>query len=361
MNKTQPFLKIFLLMTMFCSLASCKANTASPLLPPEDFNKYVFENREDLCLLDVRTPQEFVQGYIPGAINIDAEESIFVEAVKARIPKEKKLAVYCRSGRRSADAAQKLVAAGYDVTDLDGGILAWQEADLPLTNGKEDLYITPGGMQIEIQSLIHASVRIVFEGKEIEIDPVGKMGDRETDYASFPKAALILITHEHYDHLDPEAVKTLSGPYTIVIANPNSANILVYGKIMKNGDTFMPIKGITVEAVPAYNTSADKLQFHPKGRDNGYILTLDGFRIYIAGDTEVIPEMESFKDIDIAFLPCNLPYTMTPAQLIEAAKIIKPKVVYPYHYGTTDLSSVPEALIPLGIDVRILPFDPGAH
>lgn len=230
---------------------------------------------------------------------------------------------------------------------------------LPKTEGKFDVYTTPGGKEVKIEPLIHASIRIVYDGKEIEVDPVGQLGDRTTDYAAFPKADIILVTHEHHDHLDPEAIKTLSKPDTIVIANPNSAAILGYGEVMKNGDIKNLGDGITVEAVPAYNTSPDKLQFHPKGRDNGYVLTLDGLRIYIAGDTEPIPEMTDLKDIDIAFLPCNLPYTMTPQQLIAAAETIKPKVVYPYHYGTTDLSSIAPALAPKGIEVRILPFDPG--
>ena len=221
-----------------------------------------------------------------------------------------------------------------------------------------DTFTTPGGKTVEIEPLIHASIRIIYDGKEIEVDPVGKLGDRTTDYSLFPKADLILVTHEHHDHLDPEAIKTLMKTDTVVIANPNSRNILGFGQALKNGQSISLPDNIEVEAVPAYNTSQDKLQFHPKGRDNGYVLTLDGLRIYIAGDTEPIPEMAELKDIDIAFLPCNLPYTMTPAQLIEAARIIKPKVLYPYHYGTTDLSSIPDALKPYGIDVRIRPFDP---
>ena len=110
-------------------------------------------------------------------------------------------------------------------------------------------------------------------------------------------------------------------------------------------------EGIRVEAVPAYNTTPEHLQFHPKGRDNGYVLTLDGLRIYIAGDTEDIPEMSDLKDIDVAFLPCNQPYTMTVDQLVNAAKVIQPRVLIPYHYGQMDISSVP-ALLP-GMDVRI--------
>lgn len=221
-----------------------------------------------------------------------------------------------------------------------------------------DTYITPGDKKVEIEPLIHASIRIVYDGKEIEVDPVSKLGDRVTDYSKFPKADLILVTHEHHDHLDPNAIKTLMKSDTMIIANPNSQKILGFGKSLSNGQSIMLPDNIKIDAVPAYNTSPDKLQFHPEGRDNGYVLTLDGLRIYIAGDTEVIPEMQQLKDIDIAFLPCNLPYTMTPEQLIEAAKIIRPKVLYPYHFGTTDLSSVSDALKPLGIDVRIRPFDP---
>ena len=114
---------------------------------------------------------------------------------------------------------------------------------------------------------------------------------------------------------------------------------------------------IKVEAVSAYNTTQGRTQFHPKGRDNGYILTIDGLRIYIAGDTEDISEMKDIKDIDIAFLPCNQPYTMTPEQLVKAARTIKPKVLFPYHYGQTDVSGIPGLLSGDGIDVRIRHYE----
>ena len=114
---------------------------------------------------------------------------------------------------------------------------------------------------------------------------------------------------------------------------------------------------ITIEAVPAYNTTEGHLQFHPKGRDNGYILTIDGLRIYIAGDTEDIEELKKIKNIDIAFLPCNQPYTMTPEQLARAAKTIKPKVLFPYHYGQTDVSVIPSLLKGEKIDVRIRHYE----
>jgi L-ascorbate metabolism protein UlaG (beta-lactamase superfamily) len=126
---------------------------------------------------------------------------------------------------------------------------------------------------------------------------------------------------------------------------------------MANGETLRLTDDITVEAVPAYNTTEGHQQFHPKGRDNGFILTIDGLRIYIAGDTEDIPEMADIKEIDIAFLPCNQPYTMTTDQLVRAAKIIKPKVVFPYHYSQTDVSQLPAQLKDEGIEVRIRHYE----
>lgn len=337
-----------------CTLSACGKNPPS-ILKPAEFAGIL---DTDISLIDVRTPEEFAEGYIPGAINIDSSDSDFAENIMSRFKAPAKIALYCRSGRRSGEAASLLSTQGYEIFDLDGGILAWEKDGLTVTNGKFDIYTTPGGKTLKIQPLIHASLRINFDGKEIEIDPVGTLGDRTTHYSTFPKADIILVTHEHHDHLDPDAIKTLSKADTLVIANPNSANILGYGKILKNGESLKVADNIEIAAVPAYNVSQDRLQFHPKGRDNGYVITIDGMRIYIAGDTEVIPEMKELKDIDIAFLPCNLPYTMTPDQLIEAAEIIKPKVLYPYHFGTTDLSSVAPALSSDDIYVRICPFDP---
>ena len=111
--------------------------------------------------------------------------------------------------------------------------------------------------------------------------------------------------------------------------------------------------GVTIDAVPAYNTTPGRDKFHPKGRDNGFILTLDENRIYIAGDTEDIPEMAEIKDIEVAFLPCNQPYTMTPEQLIKAAETIKPKVLFPYHYNETPVAQITMKLARAGIEVRI--------
>lgn len=357
----KSYLIIFLsvmIMTTLNTLTGCAGTSGrhGGLLPAVKFAELI-ETVREVKLVDIRTADEYAEGHIPGAINIDFYSKNFTENIKSQFSEGSDLAIYCRSGRRSAEAADALVKAGYNITDLEGGILEWEKALLPITTGATDKYFTNSGKMVEIEPLIHASIRICYDGKEIEIDPVGKLGDRTTDYSQFPKADLILVTHEHHDHLDPEAIKTLENKDTVVIANPNSAAILGYGNMMKNGDV-KTVDGIEIKAVPAYNVSPDKLQFHPKGRDNGYVLNLDGIRIYIAGDTEPIPEMKELGDIDIAFLPCNLPYTMTPQQLIEAAETIKPKVLYPYHFGTTDLSSVTPALAPEGIYVRICPFDP---
>ena len=220
-----------------------------------------------------------------------------------------------------------------------------------------DVFTTKSGKTVTFHALMHACIRIQVDGKEIEIDPVGKLGERRVNFTLFPKADYIFVTHEHGDHFDKEAIKVLSSETTMLIANGRCADMLGYGSAMKNNERIEVADGFTVEAVPAYNTTEGHLQFHPKGRDNGYILTIDGFRIYIAGDTEDIPEMAEIKDIDVAFLPCNQPYTMTTDQLVKAARMIKPKVLFPYHYGQTDVSVLPEQLKADGIDVRIRHYE----
>ena len=228
-----------------------------------------------------------------------------------------------------------------------------------------DEFKTKSGKTVKFHALMHACIRIEMDGKEIQIDPVAKLGDRTVDYAAMPKADYIFVTHEHGDHYDAKSIKQLTGEKTQLVMNKRCADMYGAGKVMvhsalgtlrsaKNGDK-LQLADISVEAVPAYNYTEGHTQFHPKGRDNGYILTIDGLRIYIAGDTEDIPEMSKIKDIDIAFLPCNQPYTMTPDQLIRAAKVIKPKVLFPYHYGQTDLSTVPAQL--KDIDVRIRHYE----
>ncbi len=220
-----------------------------------------------------------------------------------------------------------------------------------------DTFKTKSGKTVRFHALVHASIRVEYDGKEIEIDPVTKLGNRTVDFTAMPKADYIFVTHEHQDHFDREALKILTAQQTCLVTNKRCADMLGSGKVMANGDKLQLADDITVEAVPAYNITEGRQQYHPKGRDNGYILTIDGLRIYIAGDTEDIPEMASVSDIDIAFLPCNQPFTMTTDQLVRAARIVKPKVLFPYHYGQTDVSKLPSQLQGDGIDVRIRHYE----
>ena len=215
-----------------------------------------------------------------------------------------------------------------------------------------DTFKTKGGKEVVITAIKHASLRIQYDGLEIQVDPVVEYAPA-TDYSKFPKADVILVTHEHFDHFDRDAIAALRKDGTEIVANPAVQKMLGSGTAMTNGESRVVAKGIKLDAVPAYNTTPGHTQFHPKGRDNGYVLTIDGLRIYIAGDTEDIPEMAGVKDIDVAFLPCNQPYTMKPEQVAKAARTIKPKVLFPYHYSQTPVKRVAELLAGSGIDVRI--------
>ena len=219
-----------------------------------------------------------------------------------------------------------------------------------------DTFKTPSGKTFQVNPIKHASMEIVFDGRIIQVDPVISGTPPVTDYTKMKKADMILITHDHYDHLDVEAVADLCKDSTVIVTNPSSAKILGEGEVMRNGDTLRIADDIVLYAVAAYNTTPGHTQFHPKGRDNGFILEADGLRVYIAGDTEDIEEMKEVKDIDIAFLPCNQPYTMTPTQLRHAVDMIQPKVLFPYHYGDTDPEAMLQALEGTGVDVRIRDF-----
>ena len=314
----------------------------------------------EITLLDVRTAEEFNECHIQNALNIDVRQEGFIEKAKSTLPVEKTVAVYCRSGKRSANAAGMLAKEGFKILNLEGGITAWKDAGMPVTipdSYETDSFTTKNGKTVNIHALVHSSMRIEYDNKEIMVDPVTKLGEKTIHYAEMPKADLILVTHEHFDHLDTNTIKLLTDNNTQLITNQRCADILGYGTVMANGDIRPLTDDLTVEAVPAYNISEGHQQFHPKGRDNGFILTLDGLRIYIAGDTEDVPEMADLHDIDIAFLPCNQPYTMTVDQLVHAAKTIKPQVLFPYHYSQTDVSVIPTLLKDEGIDVRIRHYE----
>ena len=218
---------------------------------------------------------------------------------------------------------------------------------------KSDTFQTPGGKTVTINHIKHASIHIQYEGRNIYVDPCGQNVDPYVDVSALPRADIILLTHEHSDHYDPHALPQMYMPSTAVYSNAAVYNKVHRGLILHNGDSIVFTNDITIWAVPAYNTTVDREKFHPKGRDNGYVLQLDGLRIYVAGDTENIPEMADLKDIDIAFLPCNQPYTMTVDQLVSAANTIKPRVLFPYHYSETPINMVRMRMAGTGIDVRI--------
>ncbi len=211
--------------------------------------------------------------------------------------------------------------------------------------------ITTSAGIVEMHFIGHGSLMFKINGYVIHIDPVKSSGD----YQFLPKADMILITHEHGDHLDPKLIEELRKPGTLLFCNQNSASKVIWGMPMKNGDR-QEFNNIIIEAVPAYNIVNERAPgqpYHPKGDGNGYVLTIGGKRFYIAGDTENIPEMKSLKNIDVAFLPMNLPYTMTPEMVADAAKAFKPKILYPYHFGDTDTNKIVELLKGSGIEVRI--------
>jgi len=302
-------------------------------------------------LVDVRTPGEYAEGHLAGALLIDWKADDFLTKAEALLRKDRPVLVYCRSGRRSAEAAEKLAKAGFPVRNLLGGYLAWTEAGMPVSIYEVERFLTPDGEPADITLVKHGSLEIRYKGLSFQVDPVSGLG-KPTDYATeFPKADYLLVTHEHGDHLDQEAIAALRKDGTAFITNARCAGIMGWGEVMANGERKELQAGIRLETVPAYNYTEGRTQFHPQGRDNGFILTLDGLRIYIAGDTEDIPEMADIKDIDVAFLPVNQPYTMTVDQCVNAARILAPKVLIPYHFGQTDLSPLPEQLP--GIDVRL--------
>jgi L-ascorbate metabolism protein UlaG (beta-lactamase superfamily) len=216
---------------------------------------------------------------------------------------------------------------------------------------EEDIIQTDEG-DLSITFVGHASLVLGFGGLTIHVDPFGRVAD----YASLPEADIVLVTHEHMDHLDKRAIEEIAGDETVLVITELCRSKGIDGVVMQNGDS-LTVHGIGIVAVPAYNIVHERgngQPFHPKGAGNGYILHFGGTRVYIAGDTENIPEMADIAGVDIAFLPMNLPYTMTPEMVAEAAKVLKPAILYPYHYGDTDTSRLVQLLLELpGTEVRI--------
>ena len=208
---------------------------------------------------------------------------------------------------------------------------AFEKDNLPTAAG--DLTITFLG---------HGSLLFEFNQQRIYVDPYGQVAD----YAKLPPADLVLITHEHGDHLDPKALAAIRTKQTQVVGSPAVSKAVSGCHAISNGEQVV-INGILIEATPAYNVVHKRENgqpFHPKGSGNGYVLTFGDVRVYVAGDTEDIPEMKDLQGIDVAFLPMNLPYTMTPEMAAKAAGMFRPKIVYPYHFGSSDTEKLVKLL-----------------
>ncbi|BCA79210.1 MBL fold metallo-hydrolase [Desulfuromonas sp. AOP6] len=208
---------------------------------------------------------------------------------------------------------------------------------------------------LKITFIGHGSLMLTYGDRVIHVDPYSILAD----YAQLPKADLILVTHEHRDHLDGEAIRAVRKKDSRLIYTETCAGQLPGGEVMKNGDV-AAFEGVGIEAVPAYNLvhKRDNGQpYHPRGVGNGYVLTFGNTRVYIAGDTENIPEMQELKEVDVAFLPMNLPYTMTPEMVAAAARSFRPAILYPYHFGETDTAQLVELLKDdRDIEVRLRPM-----
>ncbi len=200
------------------------------------------------------------------------------------------------------------------------------------------------GSEVTFTFFKHASLAIdAGPGRRIYIDPVGSLAD----YSTQPKADLILVTHSHDDHFDRTAIERLATSKTDILCDRTVAETFdMECYVMRPGSIATPRDYVRIEAVAAYNTTDGRLKFHPKMREDcGYLLTVGGTRIYIAGDTEPTPEMKALRDIDIAFLPVNQPYTMTVDQTVEVVRVMKPLIFYPYHYGQVDEKTDIERLV----------------
>ena len=220
-------------------------------------------------------------------------------------------------------------------------LLTLVAASVQAAEFEEDVLKTSLG-DLKMTFIGHGSLMFTFNGQVIHVDPFSKLAE----YSKLPKADMLLITHEHRDHLDLKAVEAVRTDKTVLVLTETCAARLKGGIIMENGDT-KTVGGLKIEAVPAYNLvhmRSEGVPFHPKGIGNGYVITFGDKRVYVAGDTENIPEMKKLEKIDCAFLPMNLPYTMTPEMVADAAKAFKPKILYPYHYGDTDTSKIEQLM-----------------
>jgi L-ascorbate metabolism protein UlaG (beta-lactamase superfamily) len=215
----------------------------------------------------------------------------------------------------------------------------------------EDTVQTSAG-DLTISFIGHGTLMFRHGGKVIHVDPVG----REGDYSVLADADLILVTQEHGDHLDVDAIAEILTQNTSIVVSKSCEGRLEEAVVLENGEE-TTAAGFRVEAVPAYNVvhmRSEGQPYHPKGSGNGYVITFGDTRVYVAGDTEDTPEMMALDGIDIAFLPMNLPYTMTPEMVAEAARAFRPRVLYPYHFGETNTDELVSLLAgEEGIEVRV--------
>lgn len=225
------------------------------------------------------------------------------------------------------------------------------------TTYPQDTITAADGSQITFTFYAHASLGIAWNGLQLYVDPVG-----EFDWDSQPKADLILVTHSHYDHFEVATIERLQKQGTVILCDKTSAEAFEHDCVtMLPRAISMPVEGVTVRAVPAYNISEGHTDFHPKYREDcGYLITLGGTTIYVAGDTEDNEDVLAVKNVDVAFLPVNQPYTMTVEQAARVVKAIQPKLFYPYHYGQVDEKTDIEALksaVEGVIEIRIFPME----
>jgi len=219
---------------------------------------------------------------------------------------------------------------------------------------KADVYETSNG-PLKATLVGHGSLMFEYGGKIIHVDPYSQVAD----YTKLPKADIILLTHDHGDHLDTTAINAIKKANTNYIVPKVCNEILGYGDVMSNGDQYQ-LGALHFNAVPAYNIVSKKPDgeaYHPKGRGNGYIITFGDKKVYVAGDTENIPEMDALKGtIDVAYMPKNLPYTMTDEMFIDAVKKVEPKVVYPYHMSEFDQEKIGKALEGVNTKIEVRPM-----
>jgi len=219
---------------------------------------------------------------------------------------------------------------------------------------EKDVIKTSAG-DLNMTFIGHGTLMFEFNGMVIHIDPTM----REAKYQDMPDADLILVTHEHGDHLDITAINHILKEDCQVVMTPiclENLEDFAHAVVMKNGDN-QTVKDIPIEAIPAYNIENKRNNgnpYHPKGEGNGYVLTFGDTKVLIGGDTENIPEFKTLEGIDIAFLPMNLPYTMTPEMVADAALAFRPAILYPYHFGNTDTDKLVKLLSgEKDIEVRI--------